>query len=242
MNIAVAQTRRLAVSPYARRLARERSLPLETLRGSGPGGRIQAVDVLGFVPVAEPVGPPTVATVPAAPSVAAPRIAAFATSIALGALKELLAALESAGKMFDIDDILLRATGRAFAEIPDTARLADAPVVLELTGRQAVFATSPDMPLTSLRAMRLAALADNRDDSEKPAVLSLRLFPASDIRPVMMSLLPGRAMRLTVSFNRAGDHAECLLTTDAASADEVAAVRWLSALKSAIESPLRLLV
>src|SRR4051812_38178614 len=42
MNMTVAQTQRLAVSPYARRLARERDLPLSTLRGSGPGGRILA--------------------------------------------------------------------------------------------------------------------------------------------------------------------------------------------------------
>ena len=239
MNTAVARTRRLAVSPYARRLARERALPLEVLRGTGPGGRILAVDVLGFVPLAEPVNPPTVA---AGPSVAAPRIVAFATSIELAALRGVLAALEISGKTFDIDDMLLRAAGRALAETPDIAKGADAPVVLELAGRQAVFATSPEIPLTLLRTTRLAALADSRDDAERPAALSLRLLPASDIRPVMMPLLPGRDMRLAVSPSTAGDHAECLLTTDAASADEVAAVRWLSALKSAIESPLRLLV
>lgn len=242
MNIAVARTLRLAVSPYARRLARERALPLEVLRGSGPGGRILAVDVLGFVPIAEPTESSAAAAAAPAPSVAAPRIAAFATSIALGTLKDLLAVLESAGKTFGIDDILLRATGRAFAEIPEIAKVAEAPVALELAGRQTAFATVPEMPLTSLRATRLAALTDNRDDTEKPAALSLRLFPVSDIRPVMMPLLPGRTMRLTVSVNTEGDHAECLLTTDAATVDEVLAVRWLSALKSAIESPLRLFV
>lgn len=241
MNIAVAQTRRLAVSPYARRLARERALPLEVLRGSGPGGRILAVDVLGFVPVAVPVSP-TVAAAPAAPSVAAPRIAAFAASIALGALKDLLAVLESAGKTFDIDDILLRGAGRACAEIPAVAEVADSSVALELAGRQVVFTTVPEMPLTSLRASRLAALADNRDDTEKPAALSVRILPACDIRPLMMPLLSGRAMRLTVSVNTAGDHAECLLTADTASVDEAAMVAWFIALKSTIEHPLRLFV
>jgi len=240
MNMAVAETRRLAVSPYARRLARERALPLETLHGSGPGGRILAVDVLGFIPAAEPVSPLAVAA--NAPSVAALRIAAFATSIALGALKDLLTALESAGKTFDIDDILLRAAGRAFAEVPDVVNGTDAPVALELAGRQMVFATSPEMPLAVLRTARLAALADNRDDAEKPAALSLRLLPASDIRPMMMPLLTGRAMRLTVLLNMAGDHAECLLTADAANVDEATAVTWLAALKSAIENPLRLFV
>jgi pyruvate/2-oxoglutarate dehydrogenase complex dihydrolipoamide acyltransferase (E2) component len=238
MNMAVAQTQRLAVSPYARRLARERALPLETLRGSGPGGRILAADVLGFVPAAAPVNLPDVV----APFVAAPRIAAFAASVALTALRDLLATLESTGKAFEIDDVLLRAAGRVCGEIPDSAKVDDAPVALELAGRQAVFATVPEMPLTSLHATRLAALADNRDDAEMPALLSIRLLPTSDIRPVMLPLLPRRAMRLAISVSTAGDDAECLLVADAASVDEAVAAAWLAALKSAIENPLRLFV
>lgn len=242
MNIAVGQTRRLAASPYARRLARERGLPLETLRGSGPGGRILAVDVRGFVPVPTPVNSPDIIAPAAAPSVAAPRVAAFAASLALDALRDLLVALESTGKVFDIDDVLLCAAGRAFAETPEAAKLAGAPVALELAGRQAVFVAAPQVTLTSLRSTRLEALADTHDDAEKPAELSLRLLPASDIRPLMTPLLPGRAMRLTVCVAAGGDHAECLLTTDAASLDEAAAAAWLAALKSAIEHPLRLFV
>ncbi|WP_214470189.1 E3 binding domain-containing protein [Mesorhizobium sp. dw_380] len=233
-----AQVRRVAASPYARRLARERALPLEALRGSGPGGRILAADIIGYVPVATPDG----AAPAAAPSIAASRIAAFATSVALGALQDLLAALEGSGRVFDIDDVLLCAAGRAFAGIPDAAKPGDTSVALELAGRQAVFAMIPETSLTSLRATRLAALADSRDDAERPAPLSLRVLPASDVRPVMMPLLPGRAMRLTVSLDAPGIHAECLLTTDAGSIDEAIAATWLSALKSAIENPLRLFV
>jgi pyruvate dehydrogenase E2 component (dihydrolipoamide acetyltransferase) len=59
---------------------------------------------------------------------------------------------------------------------------------------------------------------------------------------MMMPLLPGRAMRLTVSVSSAGDNAECLLTADAARVDEAASAAWLAALKSAIEHPLRLFV
>lgn len=243
MNMGVGQTQRLAASPYARRLARERGLPLETLRGSGPGGRILAADVQGFVPVPTPVdSPDIVARAAAAPYVAAPRMAAFAASLALGALRDLLAALESTGKVFVIDDVLLRAAGHAFAETPEAAKLGGAPVALEIAGRQAVFAAASRVTLTSLRSTRLAALADDNDDAQKPAALSLRLLPASDIRPLMMPLLPGRAMRLTVCVATGGDHAECLLTTDTASLDEAAAAAWLAALKSAIEHPLRLFV
>ncbi|TPK56170.1 hypothetical protein FJ546_27555 [Mesorhizobium sp. B2-4-19] len=239
MNIAQI---RLAVSPYARRLARERSLPLETLRGSGPGGRILAADVQAFVPVAAPLVSPNVAAPAAALSPTAPRIAAFATSVALGALQDLLAALERSGHVLAIDDVLLRAAGRAFVAMPQAARSGGASVALELAGRQTVFAMTPETPLTSLRAMRLAALADSRDETETPATLSLRLLSASDIRPVMTPLLPGRAMRLTVSPDTPGDHAECLLTIDAASVDEATAAAWLATLKSAIEQPLRLFV
>lgn len=239
MNIATARTR-LAVSPYARRLAHERSLLLETLRGSGPGGRILAADVLSVVPVAAPVVSPDIAAPSAAPSPTTPRIAAFATSVALGALQDLLAALEGSGHVFAIEDVLLRAVGRAFAEMPEAA--GGASVALELADRQIVFAMIPEMSLTSLRTRRLAALADSRDETETPAALSLRLLPASDIRPVMMPLLPGRAMRLTVSPDTPGDHLECLLTIDAASVDEAIAAAWLATLKSAIEQPLRLFV
>lgn len=242
MNIAVAQTGRVAVSPYARRLARERSLPLEALRGSGPGGRILAADVRAFVPLAAPVVSPNAVAPLAAPSPAASRIAAFATSVALGALQDLLTALGNSGHVFAIDDVLLRAAGRAFAEMPDAVKIGAASVALELAGRQTVFAMSPEMPLASLRAMRLAALADSRDERQTPAVLSLRLLPASDIRPVTMPLLPGRSMRLTVSLDTSGDRAECLLTVDAACVDEAAAAAWLATLKSAIEQPLRLFV
>ncbi|KRB25787.1 MULTISPECIES: E3 binding domain-containing protein [Mesorhizobium] len=240
MNIAVAQSARLAVSPYARRLARERSLPLETLRGSGPGGRILAADVLGFVSAGAPAASPGVAAPAAAPPIAAPRVAAFATSIALGALQDLLAALKNSGRTLDVDDVLLRAAGRIFAEMPDAAKIDDVSVALELAGRQTVFALAPEMSLTSLRAMRLAALAGTHDEADKPAVLSLRLLPTSEIRPVVMPLLPGRAMRLAVSLSTASDHAECLLTVDAASVDEPTAATWLATLKSAIEQPLRL--
>ncbi|MBN9218663.1 MAG: E3 binding domain-containing protein [Mesorhizobium sp.] len=246
MNAALAQARRLAVSPYARRLARERALPLEILRGSGPHGRILAADVLGFASAAVPAIVPEAAVspepvTPPAPATAPIRIASFATSIALGPLKDLLKALETSGHAFDIEDVLLRAAGRASAQVPDVGA-GNGPVALELAGRQAVFVTVPEMPMLSLRATRLAALADGRDDAEKPATLSLRLLAASDIRPVMMPLLADRAMRLTVCVATAGDCAECLFTVDAASLDEAAAAAWLLGLKSSIERPLRLFV
>ncbi|WP_137931513.1 E3 binding domain-containing protein [Mesorhizobium comanense] len=239
MNAAVARAGRFAASPYARRLARDRALPLETLRGSGPGGRILAADVLGFVVAAAPAGAPGIVA-PVAPAVAATRIVSFAASIALGPLKDLLAVLESSGHRFDVEDVLLRAAGQASAETLDAS--SQGAVALELGSGQIMFERVASLPMSSLRAQRLAALAQGRDDAASPARLSLRLLPASDIRPVTMPLLPGRAMRLAVCVALAGDCAECLLTADAASIDEAAAGAWLSGLKSAVEHPLRLFV
>ena len=116
-------------------------------------------------------------------------------------------------------------------------------MALELAGRQAVFtAASGDDDDVAARDAACSLGRTSVTSTAKPAALSLRLLPASDIRPVMMPLLPDRAMRLTVSLNTAGDHAECLLTADTASVDEAAAAAWLAALKSAIEHPLRLFV
>lgn len=235
MNVAVAQRRRLAASPYARRLARERALPLEALRGSGPGGRILAADVVGFVPAVGPVEQPVASHV----AVRAPRIAAFAASIALGALRDLQKALESAGKTLDLDDILLRAAGRAIAE---SGISSEGAVALELPGRQMVVAAVPEMPVTSLRTTRLAALTSDRDDAAAPATVSLRFLPTADIQPVMMPLLPGRAMRLTISVGSHDDRCECLLTADAARIEETIAAAFLAAVKAAVENPFRLLV
>jgi pyruvate/2-oxoglutarate dehydrogenase complex dihydrolipoamide acyltransferase (E2) component len=46
---------RLIATPYARRLARERDVPLAGLAGSGPGGRIRAADVPAHAAVLQPV-------------------------------------------------------------------------------------------------------------------------------------------------------------------------------------------
>jgi hypothetical protein len=241
MNPAVARQKRFPISPYARRLARERGLPLEALRGSGPAGRILAADVLAFVPAAAPAAVVELDAPAATAVVAAIRTAAFSTSVALGALRDLLAALEASGRPFELEDILLCAAGRTSA-VSFPASTAGVSIALEVAGRQVVFTGAADLSLTGLRTERLAAGAGSREDAGKPAPLSLRLLPAGDIRPVVMPLLPDRVMRLIVSVNAAGDHAECLLVADTASVDEAVAVKWLSAFKSAMEQPLRLFV
>merc|ERR1712235_180646 len=62
---------RLKASPYAKKLASEKNVPLNQLAGSGPGGRIVANDVNSYVPsAAAPAAAPVQAA--AAAPVSAP--------------------------------------------------------------------------------------------------------------------------------------------------------------------------
>lgn len=228
---AVAATRnpRRAASPYARRLARERGISLEQLRGSGPGGRIVAADLEGQVAAgqASPAGAVTLS------------LSALATTIQLATMQQLLAGFAAAETAFTLDDVALRAAGCALDDVPGAARLDGMPVALEAQGRQLVFADIRKGSLAPLRDRRVAALAGSEDQSSAPADLSLRLLPAGDIRPVLMPLLAGRAMRLVVAVGEISG--EALLSFDAAAVSEHAATAFLSRFKAYLEQPLRLL-
>jgi len=67
---AVASGDRLKASPYAKKLAGEKNVPLNQVSGTGPGGRIIANDVNTFVPTAAAAAP-VQATKAAAPKAAA---------------------------------------------------------------------------------------------------------------------------------------------------------------------------
>lgn len=221
---------RRRVSPYARKLARERGIGLDALAGSGPSGRIVAADVVAFVP-----RPALVA--------GGPQASALATSIDLAPLNAVLGQFVRAETAFELDDVILRAAGCALDDVPAAARLDGAPGALEtrLGGKpgQLVFRDIRKGSLGPLRERRLAALATGTDQSAEPAALSIRLLGAAAIRPVMLPLLPDRAMRLVLAIG--GDAAEALLVFDAAVVDEDAASEWLVRFKAYLEVPLRLL-
>lgn len=219
---------RRAVSPYARKLARERGIALDVLRGSGPSGRAVAADVTGLVPVAA-----------AQPRSTGPQASALGATVDFGALQRLLAGFTEAGTPFALEDVVLRAAGCALDDVPGATRLEGAPVALE-TVPQVVFADIRRSSLAPLRARRLAASAAGEDQSQMPAALSLRLLRASGIRPVMMPLLSDRPMRLVLAI---GDGAaEALLVFDAATVDEETAGEFLVRFRAYLEVPLRLLV
>lgn len=227
--VAASRNPRRAASPYARRLARERGISLEPLRGSGPGGRIVAADLDGYAATAQPA-PVAAATL---------TLSALATTIQLETMHNLLAGFAAAETAFTLEDVSLRAAGCALDDVPAAAPSDGMPVALETDGRQLVFADIRKGSLAPLRDRRLAALAGNDDHASAPADLSLRLLPAGDIRPVLMPLRPGRAMRLVIA---AGDSSgEALLSFDAAVVSEEAATAFLGRFKAYLEQPLRLL-
>lgn len=220
---------RRAASPYAKRLARERGVSLEMLRGSGPGGRIVAVDVAGFV---------------AAPELAASvavnsRLSALATTIQLATMQQLLAGFAAAETAFTLEDVALRAAGCALDDVPAAAQYDRSPVALESNGKQFVFADICKGSLAPLRDRRIAAVGFGDDQSSVAAGLSLRLLPAGDVRPVLMPLHTGRAMRLVVAVGEISG--EALLSFDAAEIAEDAATAFLARFKTYLEQPLRLL-
>ena len=233
MSVVALTGRRLAVSPYARRLARERGIALEDLTGTGPGGRVVAADIVAFVPKAK-----------AAPRVAAgPQAAALATTISLATMRQLLSGFTTADTAFSLEDVALRAAGCALDDVAGATTLPGAPVALETkfgeARAQAVFADIRKGSLGPLRKRRLDALDAATDAASEPAALSLRVLEATDIRPVTMPLLPGRDMRLVLIAGEAS--AECLLAFDPATVDEDAATEILSRFKAYLEVPIRLL-
>ena len=219
---------RRAASPYARRLARERGLKLEVLTGSGPNGRIVAADIAAYT-----------ARPPAPAAASGPQASALGTTIQLATLLQLLAGFADADTPFTLEDVVLRAAGCALDDVPESHSLAGAPVALEQQVGQLVFGDIRKGSLGPLRARRLAAVEAGGDQSAEPAALSLKLLAASDIRPVMMPLRPGRNMRLVLAAGPATG--ECLLSFDAAVVGEDAATAFLTRFKAYLELPLRLL-
>lgn len=234
MSPAASSALRTAASPYARRLARERGVPLADLRGSGPRGRILAGDVIGHVVAPLEIQPAALAR--SSETVSPDRVAAFAVTIDLRAANTLIEQFATAGRAFDLTDLFLRAAALAM----EATTLKG--VALEIDRRQIVFGDIPGLSMTAMRAGRLQAMQASTDDAAEPASFSLRVLASQAVRPVMLPLLAGRSMRLIVGADQRGDRAECLLVTDLAAIDEDQAAAWLDSVKASIETPFRLFV
>ncbi len=108
-------TRPKLASPSVRRLARERGIDLETIEGSGPGGRVVEADVLAARPASAPAGASgdSAATRAAATAPSAPRAGPSVTAAAAPTGTRVLETIPIRGIRRVIADHMAEATHRA---------------------------------------------------------------------------------------------------------------------------------
>ena len=223
---------RRAVSPYARRLAREQGIALDDLPGTGPSGRIVAVDVLAYQA-------PVAAALPEL-TAAAPLLQTFAFSatVFLADLYRLVADAACVGVTIDIEDAALRAARMALAGT-DIAR--EPGIALEAAGRQIVISGDSGLSIGAERRLRLGAMDVEVDVSANPATASLLILWAARAVPVTMPIKPGRTLRLVLVVDTDRDVASALLCADADKVSETQALELLDAFVAALEEPLALM-
>ena len=214
------QARRIIASPYAKRLARDRGLDLSGLAGSGPGGRIVAVDI----PAEQESR--TVSATPATPQ---PQIAAFAVSLDLLATRDMVEKFAGAGLTFEPEDFLLRAFSQCYGR---TFALKG--------GAGPVAVAGADGP--SLAAIRDLRLGRRESAPEKgPEPVSVEFLDGGGVRPVFLPLPDRHHIRLVMSLDRDGTAADCLAVFDPDRIGENDVVSLLGNLKAALADPLAML-
>mgnify|MGYP001810020608 CR=1 FL=1 len=221
---------RLTASSYARRLARERGVPLAGLAGSGPNGRVVAADVVAFVaapavqPAAAPVSPPAAAAIAVSAPVAASRsLAAFQATVDLQPLAALIAA---AGSGLAAGPFLVKAAARAAGPLGERLLVRDG-------GRLALVEGAATLSPGTIAA-RLEAGASG------DAPFSIELLVGSGIRPMAGGLPVGAVAKLVIVMD--AGRAELLFVHDEAALPSTDAVAILTLVRDLAEAPLRLLV
>jgi hypothetical protein len=234
---------RISASPYARRLAKMRSIPLGLLAGTGPTGRIVAADVLAFTPVSdavplEQVAPRSEVRPLESRTQPASARSAFSTAISTGALNALIASAGTAGFPLDLEDIALRAASHALAiaGLPGTSAIA-----FESGARRIIVDADLRLSVGHHRKARLAALEGTSEEPDGKALLSLQVVGTTRVTSLLISLPPGQAMRLRLSKDAEAEGFSALLCTDPEALPDEMAVAFLSAFSDALEQPLALL-
>lgn len=231
------QPLRPRVSPFARKLARQRSVALGDLTGSGPQGRIVAADVLAFRPNA-------VAGTTPAPAVAEPALhrlpMIFSALVSTDALSTVIARAAAAGVRLELVDIALRSALRALAaiELPTGSTRA---VTLEAGERQLQINAKLHHSVGHSRRLREQAERGEESAAGVPAVMSLHIGNGRRVAQVPLSPLPGRAMRLSLQGNLQSAHMTAHLCCDPDVIPDEVAARVLEAFACALEAPLALL-
>lgn len=213
---------RVRSTPYARRLARERGIPLSALAGTGPNGRVTGKDVTEFVPA---VATAAVATVHA------PMPAALAASVSLAAIRDLLPQFDDVVPAIELVDVCLKATAAALRSAPDLA------TVIVLDSRR--LAGLDRLTLGAIAALRQES--DSADEAADGGDLVVTWIDRAGIRPVAMPMPEGAAARLVIAASADSDRAECLFSYDPRRIGDSEAADFLLAFKAAMEIPLRLI-
>lgn len=227
---------RLRSTPYARRLARERQVPLAALAGTGPGGRILGRDVVGFTPAnsppaSQPDRDAPIATV-AAPLPALPE--ALAIRVEFGALAKLVETLAPVAAALSERDIILKAAALALDASPAWRRHGTA-ILLSEDGRSTSLDALATASLTAVSTLRTGGGVGT-------AALALSFINRKGVRPVSARLAGDAPARLIVGGMAADGSAECLLAYDPDRIDAGTAADFLDALRGLLETPLRILV
>jgi pyruvate dehydrogenase E2 component (dihydrolipoamide acetyltransferase) len=242
-------SQRIRATPYARRLARERKLPLSAIAGTGPGGRITGDDLINFrPPPVECVLPPPAISVPTAtntaPAIAESPKAAIAVAAApsavaarvdFSALKALLVQIAELRPDVSREDICLKAAAIASDAVksvaPDTALLLH---------------TAPDklLRLAGLADASLGAIAKMREQADGPgeAALAVSFLGRAGIRPVAARLIGSGVARLVIGAGEKDGSGECLLSYDPVRISDEDAEEFLGVFRDLVETPFRLLV
>lgn len=239
------------ISPLARRMARIAGVDVGSVRGSGPGGRILAEDVLGALPAARSSKARAAA---GADGAAYGRWRTDCDAAALLHTCESLAGWHPRATSIVAEDLMLLAAARAAVCVPEIAAASDSARV------DLAVAVDPGGATRLIRhagTLRLAQLAAAREPSgaEAPA------DPGAHGRACLVVLLPADhdAERLVdpwaphtaaLSFGtprrQAGEQkfgaARLCVGLSATSADARAGGRFLDELRRLIEDPRRLLL
>ncbi|CAD5116416.1 DgyrCDS5306 [Dimorphilus gyrociliatus] len=133
---------RIFVSPYAKKLAAEKSIDLRTVQGTGPAGRIIAQDIINYQPSSPSAYPHTISAAPGVDSIDIPlsnmrktiakRLIQSKTTIPhyylsrtitldaiMQARKDINSHLESSGNKVSLNDMIIKAVAFACKQVPE---------------------------------------------------------------------------------------------------------------------------
>jgi pyruvate dehydrogenase E2 component (dihydrolipoamide acetyltransferase) len=260
-----------AVSPRARRLAREHGLTLEGVHGSGPGGRVVERDLAPLLAQAEPPALPVELELFRPPMLAAlewtPQ-AVLEAECRIDDLEAMRRQVEAAaGGRVTLVDCVLRALALALQACPQAnvaqapegflrAKSSDVAAVGHIDGRLAAPAIvgADKMSLTQIAAARAgfssASLSPDTIFGGASLVANVGAYGLKKLFPVMLppwtSILSlGVAEKRFVVENDAPTIALMIsmtLTLDRRAMDEATGASLLAAVKALLENPYRLLI